>query len=194
MKTRNNNKTSRNSKVVSFGANEVLNHQHSPLRELFVSQLKDSYWAEKALEKVIPRLVKYASDPGLIDALEDHLTETQEHAIRLEKIFSLLGSEPKAKKCEAMTGLIAEAERMMRESKRGMGRDAGIILAVQKIEHYEIANYGTLCAIARTLGYDKVTDILEDTLAEEKLADSALTSIAVTAVNKEALEEDYAEE
>lgn len=157
------------------------------LRELFVDSLKDIYWAEKALTKAIPKMIKNASSEDLKEALTEHLEATKEHVLRLEEIFSIIGEKTTAKKCEAMEGLIKEAGRIIEETEAGPVRDAGIIVAGQKVEHYEIATYGTLCAFARVLEEDDAVALLEDTLDEEKEADIRLSEIAEADVNREAL-------
>ncbi|MES2567459.1 MAG: ferritin-like domain-containing protein [Bacteroidota bacterium] len=157
------------------------------LRDLFENELKDIYWAEKALTKAIPKMIKNASSEELVDALNDHLAVTEEQVTRLEEVFETIGMKPQAKKCEAMAGLIKEAEEIMAETEKGDVRDAAIILAGQKVEHYEIATYGTLCAFARILGEDKAASLLHDTLEEEKEADGKLTEIAESAINIEAM-------
>ena len=163
---------------------------HSKLHDLFVEELKDIYWAEKALTKAIPKMIKKATSEDLVDALEAHLEETEGHVERCESVFELLGKTAQAKKCEAMAGLIKEAEEIMEESEDGVMRDAGIISAAQKVEHYEIATYGTLCQFAKTLGLDEVKNILGKTLQEEKNADDKLTTVAESAINVEAAQEE----
>ena len=158
----------------------------SKLAKLFEEELKDIYWAEKALTKAIPKMVEKATSEELVAALEDHLAETEEQVKRVEQVFSILGKEATAKKCEAMAGLIKEAEQLMEESDEGVMRDAAIISAAQKIEHYEIASYGTLVSFATTLGIDEASEILAEILEEEKTADETLTGVAETAVNIEA--------
>jgi len=160
------------------------------LRELFVDSLKDIYWAEKALIKALPKMAKNATSENLVKALKDHLAVTEEQAERLEKVFSLIGEKAVAKKCDAMEGLIKEGEGIMEETEKGPVRDAGIIAASQKIEHYEIATYGTLAAFAVTLGEDDAVLLLEKTLAEEKEADTLLTEAAYNTINFDAAEED----
>jgi ferritin-like metal-binding protein YciE len=155
----------------------------SKLHKLFEEELKDIYWAEKALTKAIPKMIKNATSEELIEALESHLEETEGHVQRCEKVFELLGKPAQAKKCEAMNGLITEAGDIMDESDEGMMRDAGIISAAQKVEHYEIATYGTLCQFAKTLGLDEIKDLLAETLNEEKNADETLTNVAESAIN-----------
>jgi ferritin-like metal-binding protein YciE len=163
------------------------------LRELFEAQLKDIYWAEKALTKALPKMAKKASTEELQDALQDHLTVTEEQIVRLEQVFQLMEIKPQAKKCEAMAGLIKEAEEIMSETESGVVRDAGIISAGQKVEHYEIATYGTLCAFAKTLGEFESADLLEQTLNEEKEADVTLSGIAESSINIEAAEMEMSE-
>ncbi len=158
------------------------------LEELFEEELKDIYWAEKALTKAIPKMIKKASSANLVDALESHLDETEQQVSRIEKIFSIMGKDAKAKKCEAMAGLIKEAEEIISDTEEGPMRDAGIIAAAQKVEHYEIATYGTLCTFAKTLGWEEVKAILGTTLEEEKNADLGLTEIAEECINIEAAE------
>jgi ferritin-like metal-binding protein YciE len=164
--------------------------QSSQLMKLFEDQLKDIYWAEKALTKAIPKMIKNATSEELIDALENHLSETNEQVKRAEQVFDTIGKKATAKKCEAMEGLIMEAEEIMEECEVGPMCDAGIIAAAQKVEHYEIASYGTLRQFAETLGLEDAVELLEATLEEEKGADEKLTEVAVSAVNIEAEEED----
>lgn len=160
------------------------------LRELFEEQLKDIYWAEKALTKALPKMAKNATSEELVDALNSHLEETRGQVTRLEQVFELLGKKAQAKKCDAMEGLIKEGEGVMEETCEGPVRDAGIIAAGQKVEHYEIASYGTLAAFAKLLGENEVAGLLEATLEEEKAADSKLTEVAESAINLEAVEEE----
>lgn len=160
----------------------------SGLTELFEDALKDIYWAEKALTKALPVMVKNATSPELKDAINNHLTETEEQITRLEEVFKIIGQKAAAKKCDAMEGLIEEAKGMLEETEIGVVRDAGIIAASQKIEHYEIATYGTLRQFAETLGLPEAASLLELTLDEEKGADKTLTEVAVNAVNLEAAE------
>ena len=167
--------------------------QADGLRELFEDELKDIYWAEKALTKAIPKMIKNATSEELINALEEHLEVTKGHVARCEQVFELLGKPARAKKCEAMEGLTKEAEEIMESTAEGVVRDAGIISAAQKVEHYEIASYGTLCAFAKTLGEDEVADLLEQTLNEEKEADETLSGIAESSINIEASEKDEEE-
>ncbi|MFM9911199.1 MAG: ferritin-like domain-containing protein [Chitinophagaceae bacterium] len=157
------------------------------LRDLFVDELKDIYWAEKALTKAIPKMIKNTTDGGLLKALTGHLEVTKTHVKRLEDVFAAIDEKAVAKKCEAMAGLVKEAEEIMESTEEGMVRDAGIISAAQKVEHYEIATYGTLCAFAKTLGEHDAAEMLLETLNEEKEADEKLTEIAEMSINVEAL-------
>ncbi|MBV9987551.1 MAG: ferritin-like domain-containing protein [Chitinophagaceae bacterium] len=154
------------------------------LEKLFYDLLKDMYWAEKHLVQTLPDLQKAATTTELEEAFEDHLLQTQKHVLRLERIFKLLGCEAQTKKCEAMSGLTEEAKSLIKETKDGtMTRDAALIIAAQKVEHYEIATYGSLVQLARTLDEDEVASILEETLWEEEDTDQHLTHIAETYVN-----------
>lgn len=166
------------------------------LRELFVDSLKDIYWAEKALTKALPKMANKATSEKLIEGLEHHLTETEEQVKRLEEVFSIIDVKARAKKCEAMEGLIKEAKSIMKETAKGPVRDAGIIAAAQKVEHYEIATYGSLVAFAKTLGEDDAAALLATTLEEEKTADETLSEAAYNDINFEATdaEEDASEE
>lgn len=157
------------------------------LRRLFEDELKDIYWAEKALTKALPKMVKKATSTALRNALQQHLEVTQNQVLRCEKVFEMMDRTARGKKCEAMDGLIREAEEIMSNAEQGMVRDAGIISAAQKVEHYEIASYGTLCAFAETLGENDVADLLMQTLEEEKDADETLTDLAESSINEEAL-------
>lgn len=162
--------------------------ENGGLRELFINELRDIYWAEKALPKAIQKMIDKSTSEELIDALTNHLESTEGHGTRIEEIFSTLGEKAETKKCEAIIGIIKEAEGMMEDVEKGVVRDAGIILAAQKVEHYEIATYGTLCVFARTLGEEQAALLLEETLNEEKEADSKLSEIAEASVNIEAAE------
>lgn len=164
--------------------------QSSQLMKLFEEELKDIYWAEKALTKAIPKMIKNATSEELVEALENHLVETEGQVTRLEQVFEMLGKKAIAKKCEAMEGLMKEAEEIMDECEEGAMCDAGIISAAQKVEHYEIATYGTLRQFAETLGLNEAVELLQTTLDEEKAADEKLTEVAVSAVNVEANEEE----
>lgn len=162
--------------------------RESGLKELFIDELKDIYWAEKALVKALPKMAKKATSRELVAAIEDHLSVTETHVERLEQVFEVLGEKAATKKCEAMDGLITEAEELMKEIEDGVVRDAAIISAAQKVEHYEIASYGTLVSFANTLGETDAAELLEETLNEEKEADQALTEIAESSINIDAAE------
>lgn len=161
----------------------------SQLMKLFVDELKDIYWAEKALTKAIPKMIKNATSRELTKALKSHLEETENQISRLEKVFKSIDKKATAKKCEAMEGLIKESKEIMESCEEGAMRDAGIISASQKVEHYEIATYGTLCQFAKTLGLSKAESLLEATLKEEKETDLNLSDIAQS-INVEAAAED----
>lgn len=160
----------------------------SQLMELFEDQLKDIYWAEKALIKAIPKMIKNATSDELVDALTDHLAETENQVSRLEKVFESIDKKASAKKCDAMDGLIKEAQEIMESCEEGAMCDAGIISASQKVEHYEIATYGTLRQFAETLGLSEAVKLLKETLDEEKAADQKLSKVAKAAVNVDAAE------
>lgn len=187
MQKRSNTGSQNNTKTSKMSENEGM--ESSQLMKLFEDELKDIYWAEKALTKAIPKMVKNATSTDLIDALESHLSETQNQVTRLEKVFNSIDKKAVAKKCEAMDGLIKEGAEIMEECEEGAMCDAGIISAAQKIEHYEIASYGTLRQFAETLDLTEAVDLLEQTLKEEKAADEKLTEVAVSAVNVKAAEE-----
>ncbi|MBE8726353.1 ferritin-like domain-containing protein [Flavobacterium hungaricum] len=178
------------SKTAPKGAVKAKPSAAEGLRELFVDSLKDIYWAEKELVKALPKMAKNATSENLIIAIKEHLSVTQEQVARLEEVFRSVGEKAAAKKCDAMQGLIKEGESIMEETEAGPVRDAGIIAASQKIEHYEIATYGTLAAFAATLGEDDAVLLLEKTLAEEKQADITLTEAAYNTINFDAKEED----
>ena len=159
------------------------------LRELFEVGLNDIYYAEKVMTKSLPKMVENASSPELVTALKNHLAETEEHVSRLEKIFKSTGIKTVAKKSNAMEGLIKESEVTMKETELGNVRDAGIIAAGQKVEHYEIATYGTLRTLASNMGHTSVVDLLQQTLDNEKETDVALTVVAERFINEEAAAE-----
>lgn len=167
--------------------------QTTQLMKLFEDELKDLYWAEKAVTKAIPKMIKNATSPELVDALTSHLEETGNQVSRLEQVFESLDKKATAKKCEAMEGIIKEAEELMESCDEGAMRDAGIISAGQKVEHYEMASYGTLRQFADILGLAEAVTLLEATLNEEKAADEKLSEIAQT-INVEAASEEEEEE
>ncbi|MDQ0637813.1 ferritin-like metal-binding protein YciE [Pedobacter sp. W3I1] len=164
--------------------------ENSEFHDFFIDELKDIYWAEKHLAKALPKMKKAATSPELAAAFEKHTQETEQHINTLEEVFSLLGEKATAKKCDAMAGLVEEANGIIADTDKGtMIRDAGLILAAQKVEHYEIATYGTLRVFAQNIGHDDVAELLTQTLENEKATDVALTEIAVNAVNSEAVTE-----
>jgi ferritin-like metal-binding protein YciE len=160
------------------------------LMELFLDSIKDIYWAENHLVKSLPKMQEAATSSELAGAISEHLIQTKGHVSRLEQIFELLGEKPQAKKCDAMEGIAKEGEGIVESTEPGTAtRDVGIILASQKVEHYEIASYGGLVQLAMTLGLNDVADLLAQTLGEEKDADSILSEIAENSVNYKAAEE-----
>lgn len=148
------------------------------LRDLFEDELKDMYGAEKALVKALPKMIKNASSKDLAKAITDHLKVTEQQVNNVEEVFKAIGKKPQAKKCLAMEGLIKEGEEIMKSAKVGDVRDAGIISASQKVEHYEIASYGTLCSFAKSLGETKAAKILQTILDQEYDANKKLTEIS----------------
>jgi ferritin-like metal-binding protein YciE len=157
------------------------------MEALFLGQIEDLYDAEKRLVKALPKMAKASTTELLRQAFESHLEETKGHVERLEQIFSELGKKPKGKPCEAMKGLIEEGNEVVEEIDESPLRDAGLIAAANRVEHYEIAAYGTARTFAESLGMKKSAALLEKTLEEEKKADAKLTKIAESVVNDEAL-------
>lgn len=167
----------------------------SMLEEFFGDGIKDIYYAEKHIVKVLPKMMKASTSPELKQAFQEHLEVTKTHVKRLENVFELLNKKPQAKKCEAIEGITKEGESIIEDTDAGTAtRDVGLILAAQKVEHYEIATYGGLAQLATTLGLDEVAELLTTTLEEEKEADSMLTGIAENNVNYNAAEEGESEE
>lgn len=167
-----------------------MEEQSSLLEELFLDELKDIYWAEKHLLKALPKMAKSSTSDELRNAFTDHLEATKGHVTRLEKAFSLLDEKAQAKKCEAMAGLTKEGDGIIKDTEKGtLTRDVGLIMAAQKVEHYEIATYGSLAQLAKTLGKNDVADLMIKTLEEEKEADELLTNIAENNINVEATAE-----
>ncbi len=162
----------------------------SMLEKFTVDSLKDIYYAEKQLLKALPRLNKAATTPELKQAFEQHRAVTQEQISRLEQVFEMMGKKAQGKKCEAMEGIIKEAETVIQDTQAGsMTRDVALICAAQKVEHYEIASYGGLVQISKTMGKTEIADLLAQTLAEEKETDQLLTDIAENNINMQATEE-----
>jgi len=157
------------------------------LVELFKDSIMDIYWAENHLVKMLPKMIEASSSKKLKQTITTHLDETKVHVQRLQEVFGLLGEEPLAKKCEAMEGLVLEGQEIVESTEPGTAtRDVGIILASQKVEHYEIATYGGLTQLAKTLGLEDVAGLLAKTLAEEKNADVLLTEVAEKDINYQA--------
>jgi ferritin-like metal-binding protein YciE len=162
----------------------------SMLQEYLIEELRDIYWAEKHLVKALPKMAKAATTEELVTAFEEHLTVTEEQVSRLEQVFELLGEKARGKKCEAMEGLVSEAEEIIEETEAGSAtRDVALIIAAQKVEHYEIASYGGMTTLAKTLGLDQVAELLGETLEEEKETDELLTQLAENNINFEAATE-----
>ncbi|MDT3401452.1 YciE/YciF ferroxidase family protein [Mucilaginibacter terrae] len=160
------------------------------LLELFTDGIKDIYWAENHLVKTLPKMIKAATSKALASGIEKHLEETKTHVLRLEQAFELLEEKVQAQKCDAMEGLAKEGESIIESTEAGTAtRDVGIILASQKVEHYEIATYGGLHQLAVTLGLNEVAELLAQTLAEEKAADKQLTDVAENDINYQAAAE-----
>ena len=180
-------KASRKSNVTPKSKEEIT----SALQELFIDEIKDIYWAEKHLTKALPKMEKAATSDVLKKAFATHLKQTNGHVSRLEKVFRLLGKKAQAKKCDAMAGLVEEASSIIEDTEKGTAtRDVGLIMAAQKVEHYEIATYGSLTQLAKTLELEEIKTILGSTLNEEKLTDELLTQIAEESVNYEATSEE----
>ena len=157
------------------------------LEEFFLNSLKDIYWAEKHLTKAIPKMIKATTTEELSQVFEEHLEVTKQQVAKLETVFELMGVKPQAKKCEAMEGLTKEAESIIEETREGsLTRDAALIMAAQKVEHYEIATYGTLIRLAAAIGKQDAADIFSVILDEEKEADMTLTGVAENSINMEA--------
>lgn len=176
------NKTGTNCKTASGNTHSST---QTEFHCFFVEQLKDIYWAEKHLKKGLKKMSRAATSPKLRDAFEKHYNEGDKQIAELETIFGLLGEKPETKRCEAMAGLLEEADGMISDTqKNSFVRDAGLILAAQKVEHYEIATYGTLRALAAYLPEKKVGKMLETILAGEKKTDELLTRIAEEFVNE----------
>jgi len=164
--------------------------ENSEFHEFFVDELKDIYWAEKHLLKALPKMKKAATSPELAGAFEKHTEETNTHIATLEQVFALLEEKAQAKKCDAMEGLLKEADSIIEDTDAGtMIRDAGLILAAQKVEHYEIATYGTLVVFAQNMGHTEVAELLQFTLDNEKATDVALTEVAESFINEQAAAE-----
>lgn len=187
----NNSKGKSNTNTKSSQAPQKRSEEENSLLEKFLlDSLKDIYWAEKHLTKALPKMKKASTSEELQNAFDEHLSVTQEHISRLEQVFEMLGKKAQAKKCEAMEGLVKEADSITEETEEGTStRDVGLIMAAQKVEHYEIATYGGLVQLTKILGLNDASDLLSQTLEEEKEADRTLTSIAENDINMQAEEE-----
>ncbi len=159
------------------------------LHDLLISELRDLYSAETQLVKALPRMVRAAASEELRTAFEEHLEQTRGHVERLEEIFASLDAKAKGKKCHAMEGLIEEAQEYIKSKPAEEVIDAGLIACAQKVEHYEIAGYGTVCSWAEQLGQNNVLGLLQQTLEEEKETDKRLTRLAESGLNQMATAE-----
>ena len=153
------------------------------MHDLFVEELRDIYHAEKQITRALPKMAKAATTPELKQAFELHLEQTRGQIERLDQVFEQLDLPKRAKKCEAMEGLLEEARAAMEEIEDATVLDVGMIINAQKVEHYEIAGYGSLVALAKQLGHDEVAHLLDETLAEEKETDRKLNEVALTVAN-----------
>lgn len=195
MRTGTKARTGSNTDARGRAAKTNMNANGSLLEEFFIDGLKDIYWAEKALTKALPRMSKAATSTELKRAFDQHLEVTKKHVGRLEKIFQQMGKKAQAKKCEAMQGLIEESESIISETKNDtLTRDAALIISAQKVEHYEIATYGGLAQLARTMNKKGIASTLATTLSEEKKTDELLTKIAEKSINAEASQEEGKQE
>lgn len=177
--------------AVNTSSEQSNGRKENLLEKFFLDQLKDIYYAEQQLLKALNDMKAAATTEELEDAFEEHHKQTERQVKRLDKVFQLLGEKPEGKKCEAMDGLIKEAKTIINETKEGtMTRDAALIIAAQKVEHYEIASYGGLVALALTLGKHRAAGLLDKTLKEEEDTDHKLTDIAESYINFQAEEED----
>ena len=184
-----NSKVKTSSKISQ--SEKVKNHdEDSDLLEFFVDELKDIYWAENHLLKALPEMKEAATTAELEDAIAQHIVETENQVARLDQIFEILGEKAEAKKCEAMAGLVKEAQQLLKDTEDdSIVRDVAIIFASQKVEHYEIATYGSLKALAQIMGESEIEALLEETLAEEKNCDVTLSTLATGFINEQALKE-----
>lgn len=172
-------------------ASALETEKDGPLYKFFTNGLKDIYFAEKEIKEALKKMQEAATTEELKEAFEDHELQTMKHISRLEKVFRLMGEDPEAKKCEAILGILREGETVTEETEEGsMTRDAALIIAAQKVEHYEIASYGGLAALAETLGLSDASNLLHRTLEEEERTDHTLTDIAESFINFAAKEDD----
>jgi len=159
------------------------------LKDLFIEELKDLYHAEKQITKALPQMAKKANSEQLRAAFESHLKETENQITRLEKVFKELDLTPRAKKCQGMEGIIQEGKTMMQELEKSDTLDAALIAAAQKVEHYEIASYGTVRTYAQQLNFKNAANLLQETLEEESATNEKLNNLALNKINAEAINE-----
>jgi ferritin-like metal-binding protein YciE len=177
--------TRQNNRITSRGnIQSEAGGMDNELHQLFLDELADIYNAEQQLTKALPKLARAAQSDELREAFESHLEETEEHVSRLEQVAASLDETLKNKTCKAMKGLIAEGDDIIKEQKNSSALDAGLIAAAQKVEHYEIATYGTLCAWAEQMGHDEAFKLLKETEEEEAAADEKLTNVALNIGNQ----------
>jgi len=175
-----------NSKASTSKASPAFSSEEnqSMLQEYFLEELRDIYWAEKHLVKALPKFQKAATSEELATAFAEHLAVTEEQVTRLEQVFEMMGEKARGKKCEAMEGLVKEGESIIEDTEDGSAtRDVALIIAAQKVEHYEIASYGGLTTLAKTLGHEEIANLLGETLEEEKETDELLTQLAENNIN-----------
>jgi len=183
-------RTNSSSSTGQNAANEVAReHSHSfkgesPLEKFFLAQLKDIYYAENKITQALPKMQEATTTEQLKDAFEDHLHQTERHVKRLEKVFQTIGQKAEGEKCEAIEGIAREVDNIIEETEEGtLTRDAALIIAAQKVEHYEIATYGGLVQLAITMQLHEAADLLDKTLVEEEDTDALLTEIAENEIN-----------
>lgn len=182
--------TTKSNGVKSAKKSKTGKMENSEFHEFFVDELKDIYWAEQHLAKALPKMKKAATSSELASAFEKHTNDTKTHISTLEEVFKLLDEKAQAKKCDAMEGLLKETDSIIEDTDKGtLIRDAGLILAAQKVEHYEIATYGTLVAFAESMGHHDVAKLLQSSLDNEKETDVALTKVALSFINDQAAAE-----
>lgn len=161
-----------------------------PLHQFFTFELKDLYWAENHIADALPNMIDAATSPALKSALDAHLDETRDHIVRLQIILNSLKQEAEETTCKAMAGILLECKDIISETKKGSAvRDAAIIMAAQKVEHYEITSYGSLIRFSELMHHDEATSLLQETLDEEYNADNTLTDLGEDEINDKALEE-----
>ena len=177
-------RNSSTSKSRKSSGSSNMQSEETMLKELFIEELKDIYWSEKHLTNPLAKMKKAATSQELAAAFDDHLAVTEKQIQRVEKVFEMLDMTARSKKCEAMDGLVKEAQNVIEEMPKGSAViDAGLIIAGQKVEHYEIAAYGSLVQLAKTMGENEIANLLQQTLDEEKQADQLLTELAVSGIN-----------